>query len=114
MYTVVESADADVDGFGSDGDARECFVEGDEALDDGGEEGASFEMEVAGAWGNDLRRTDKRGTKKKAKRKGEKHSSGHRSDRMRQQVLGLLLQRSASFAPQLHACDFTFSPFPRL
>lgn len=55
MYTVVESADAVVDRFGSDGDVRECFVEGGEALDDGGEEGASFQMEVAGAWGNDLR-----------------------------------------------------------
>jgi hypothetical protein len=112
MYTVVESADADGDGFGSDGDVRECSIEGDEALDDGGEEGTRFEMEAAGAWGNELRRKDKRGNKKKGKKKGEKHSLGHRSDRMRQQVLGRLLQHSASVAPQLHACNFTSPPFP--
>jgi hypothetical protein len=111
MYTVVESADANVDGFGSDGDVRECSFEGDEALDDGGEEGTRFEMEAAGAWGNELRRKEKRGNKKKGKKKGEKHSLGHRSDRMRQQVLGLLLQHSASVAPQLHACN-SHPPLP--
>ncbi len=93
MYAVVQSADADADALGSDGDAEECFIEGDEVLDDGSEEGHCFEMAVVGDRAKEVRRKGKGGSRKKGKKKPDKNIHVHRSERMRQQVLGLLQNR---------------------
>ncbi len=93
MYAVVQNTDADADALGSDGDAEECFIEGDEILDEGGEEGNSFEMAVVGDRRNKVRRTGKGGSRKKGKKMPVKNIPVHRSERMRQQVPGLLHKR---------------------